>query len=310
MSEHNNSVRIALSERLHNDSSLSTSNVVVFLDTDAQKISTSFRTIDFHHMILDDYLSRLWRSYMSFFNEQKIWDELMNFVNERKRENYIRLNFVLFSDESMIDNTDRMNELRESVHVSQMYRDCAKTLYALLIFAFYFELTSVPERLREDQYHCRDTIQCRLSENSIIKLLARCDIFNLDFITDVETLKHYEDNLDLCLLCHQYQKKIDFLIHHSTQLVIIYAQSITQERRKISAFSQTMQWFENQQKLDVSFETTFHRDLLNRSCKSCISNISLKRSTLDDHQKSQMCKKSQLESQSMRSLLMISEELI
>ena len=126
----------------------------------------------------------------------------MNFVNERKRENYIRLNFVLFSDESTIDNTDRMNELRESVHVSQMYQDCAKTLYALLIFAFYFELTSVLKCLRKDQYYCRDMIQCRLSENSIVKLLARCDIFNLEFITDIKTLKHYEDNLDLCLLCH------------------------------------------------------------------------------------------------------------
>jgi len=128
----------------------------------------------------------------------------MNFVNERKREDFIRLNFVLFSDESTIDNIDRMNELRESVHVSQMYRDCAKTLYALLIFAFYFELTSVSKRLREDQYHCRDTIRCRLLRNSIVKLLVRCDIFNLDFITNVETLRHYEDNLNLCLLCHRY----------------------------------------------------------------------------------------------------------
>lgn len=154
----------------------------------------------------------------------------MNFVNERKREDFIRLNSVLFSDESTIDNIDRMNELRESVHVSQMYLNCTKTLYALLIIAFYFELTSVFERLREDQYHCRDTIRCRLSENSIVKLLTKCDIFNLKFITDIESLKHYEDNLNLCLLCHQYQKKVDFLIRHSTQLVIIYAHSVTQER--------------------------------------------------------------------------------
>ncbi len=310
MSGHNNSVRIALSERLRNDSSLLTPDIVVFLDTDAQKISASLRTTDFRHVILDGYVPRLWRSYMSSFNGQKIWDELMNFVNERKREDYIRLNSVLLSDESAIDNTDRMDELRESVHVSQMYQDCAKTLYALLIFAFYFELASVSERLREGQYHCRDTIRCRLSGNSVVKLLARCDIFNLEFITDVETLKHYGDNLDLCLLCHQYQKKVDFLVRHSTELVIIYVKSVTQGRRKISAFSQAMQWFENQQKLDVSFGTAFHRNLLNRSCKSCIPNISLKRSTLDDHQKSQTCKKSRLEPQSVESLLMISEESI
>ncbi len=158
MSEHNNSVRIALSKRLHNDSYLLISNVVVSLDTDAQKISTSLRTINFRHVILDDYVSRLWRSYMSFFNEQKIWNELMNIMNERKREDFIRLNFVLLNDESTIDNIDRMNELQESVHISQMYLDCAKTLYALLIFAFYFKLTNVSKRLWEDQYHCRDTI--------------------------------------------------------------------------------------------------------------------------------------------------------
>ncbi len=153
-------------------------------------------------------------------------------------------------------------------------------------------------------------IQCHLSENSIIKLLARCDIFNLDFITDVKTLKHYENNLDLYLLYHWYQKKIDFLIHHLIELVIIYTQSITQERRKISAFSQTMQWFENQQKLNVLFKITFYRNLLNWSCKSCILNISLKRSTLNDHQKSQMCKKFQFKSQFIEFLLMISEESI
>ena len=55
---------------------------------------------------------------MSFFNEQKIWDELMNFVKERKWKDYIWLNFVLLSDELTINNTDRMNKLRESVHVS------------------------------------------------------------------------------------------------------------------------------------------------------------------------------------------------
>jgi len=128
----------------------------------------------------------------------------MNFVNKRKRKNFIRLNFVLPSDESTIDNIDRINKLRESVYVSQMYRDYANTLYALLIFAFYFELISVLKRLRENQYYCRNTIRCRLSRNSIVKLLARCNIFNLEFIINIETLKNYEDNLDLCLLCYRY----------------------------------------------------------------------------------------------------------
>ena len=309
MSEHNNPVRIALSKRLRNDSSLLTSDIVVFLDTDAQKTSAFFRVTDFRHVILNGYVPRLWRFYMSSFNGQKIWKELMNSVNERKREDFFRLNIVLPSNESVIDNIDRMNELRESVHVSQMYRDCKKTLYALLVFAFYFELTNV-ERVREGQYRCRDTIRCRLPGMSIIKLLTKINIFNLIFITDVETLSHYEDRLNLCALCHRYQKKVDFSIRHSTELVIIYCESITQGRRKISAFPQTMRWFENHQHLDAPFGTAFHRDLQNRSCKGCIPSLGLKRQILDGQQRSEFYKKPRLQPRSEGSLSKIPEELI
>ncbi len=55
----------------------------------------------------------------------------MNSVDERKREDYIRLNIILPSSESVIYDIDRMGELRESVHVSQIYRACKKALYAL-----------------------------------------------------------------------------------------------------------------------------------------------------------------------------------
>ncbi len=307
MSGHNNPVRIALSERLRNDPSLLAPDVVVSLGTGAQKTSTSPRTTDFRHVILDGYVPRLWRSYMSSFNGQKILDELMNSVDERKREDYIRLNSVLPSDEPAIDNTDRMDELRESVHVPEMYRVCKKTLYALLACAFYFELASI-ERVREGQYHCRGTIRCRLPGIPAVNLLTRCHVSNLVFLTDVETLGYYAGNLDLCVLCHRYQKKVDFVVRHPTELVTIYAESITQGRRKISAFPQAMRWFENHQMLDAPFGTAFHRDLQDRSCKACIPNISLKRPTSNGQQRSQMCKKPRLGPRSEGPLLEIPEE--
>jgi len=71
-------------------------------------------------------------------------------VNKRKRKDFIRLNFVLSSDKLAINNIDRINELRESVYVSQIYQDCAKTLYVLFIFAFYFELANVLKRFQEN----------------------------------------------------------------------------------------------------------------------------------------------------------------
>ncbi|KAL9127045.1 MAG: hypothetical protein Q9217_004009 [Psora testacea] len=207
MSGHNNPIRIALSERQRNDPSLSAPDIVVSLGTGAQKTSASPRTTDFRHVILDGYVPRLWRSYMSSFNGQKIWDELMNSVDKRKREDYIRLNSVLPSDEPAIDNTERMVELQESVHVPEMYQMCKKTLYALLVSEFYFELANV-ERVREGQYHCRGTIRCRLPGIPFVKLLRLYNVSNLIFRTDVETVGYYGGESDLCPLCHRYQKKI------------------------------------------------------------------------------------------------------
>ncbi len=314
MSEHNNSVRSALSKCLQNNSSLLKSDIVVSLDTDTQRALVSSRAIDFRHVILDEYVSWLWRSYMSFFNDQKIWEELMNSLNERNRENYIRLNVFLLSDESTIDNIDHMNELRKSVHIqSRSIEDCEKTLHALIVFAFYFELSNVSEFIREDWYHCRYTIRCRLQRKVVVDLLTWCHKFSLIFVTDVEVLEYYENDLNLCISYHQYQKNIDFFVRHSTEMMIIYVQSVTQERRKINVFSQNMQWFKDQQKLETQFETAYHKDLQHRSCKACFSNslhqnsMTLKRWKSDDQVNFQVCKKSRLQLRDIESLSKIFE---
>ena len=301
MSGYNNPIRIALSERLRNDPSLLAPDLVVSLGTGTEKASPSPRTTDFRHMILDGYVPRLWRSYMSSFNGQKIWDKLINSVDERNREDYIRLNSFLPSDEPVINNTDRMGEMRESVHVPQMFRDCKKTLYVLLVSAFYFELASAPERVREGQYRCHGTLWCRLPGMSIVKLLTRFNVSNLVFATDVETLGYCGGRIDLCALCHRYQKKADFLVRHPTELVTFYGESVTQGRRKISAFPQSIEWFQQQQKLDAPFGTAYHRDLQHRSCKLYIPNT-LKRQKSDDQGRSQTRKKPRLQQRSLESL--------
>ena len=73
-----------------------------------------------------------------------------------------------------------------------------------------------------------------------MKLLRTHDVSNLVFRTDVETLGYYRGESDLCGLCYRYQKKVDFLVRHPTELVTIYTESVTQGRRKISAFPQTV----------------------------------------------------------------------
>ena len=305
MSGHNNPVRIALSERQRNDPSLSAPDLVVSLGTGAQKTPASPRITNFRHVILDGYVPRLWRSYMSSFNGQKIWDELMNSVDEQRRQDYIRLNSVLPRDEPAIDNTDRMVELRESVHIQETYRMCQKTLYAVLVSGFYFELSST-ERAREGQYHCRGTVRCRLPGASLVRLL-RMHVSNLVFRTDVETLGYYGGESDLCASCYRYQKKVDFWVRHPTEIVTIYADNITQGRRKLSAFPQSIRWFEKQQNLDAPFGTAFHGDLQYRSCTDCLPK---KRSISNGLHRPRTCKKPRYRLPDEGSLSEISEESV
>jgi len=294
MSGHNNPVRIALSERRRNDPSLSFPDIVVSLGTGTQKTSLSPRSSDFRHVILDGYLPRLWRSYMSSFNGQKIWDELMNSVEETHRKSYIRLNSLLPSNEPAIDNVDRMTEMRESVHVPEIVQDCKKTLFALLVSAFYFELRDIPEKARDGRCHCFGTIRCRLPGTAVVNLLRQCNTSNLVFLTAAETLGHYEGELDLCSSCHRYQKFVDFSIRHPSELVTIYVQSVTQGRRKISAFPQTMQWFVIQQRLRAPFGTPYHRGSKPRLCISCNSSAAHKRPLSGDERAGRSLKKIRL----------------
>ena len=304
MSGHNNPIRIALSERQRNNPSLSAPDLVVSLGTGAQRTSPSPKNTDFRHVILDGYIPRLWRSYMSSFNGQKTWDEHINSVDERKREDYIRLNSVLPSDEPAIDNTERMSELQANVYVPEMFQSCEKTLYALLVSQFYFELLTI-ERIREGQYHCRGTIRCRLPGIPLVKLLKAQGISNLIFRTNARSLGYYGGKSDLCAVCRRYQKKIDFQIRHPTELITIYTESVTQGQRKISAFPQTMKWFEKQQKLDAPFGTAFHRELQVRSCRACLS---LKRSIGHGEQGPRICKKARYEPSDEGSLVEIPKE--
>jgi len=91
-------------------------------------------------VIFDGYVSRLWRLYMFFFDGQKIWNKLINHVNKKHRERYIRLNIFLPKDPLVFNNTNYINKLRKNTHLPQSLQDYKETLYALFVFAFYFEL--------------------------------------------------------------------------------------------------------------------------------------------------------------------------
>ena len=267
MSGHNNPANITLWEIQQIDPSTPKPDIVVSLGTGTGRTSASSKATEFRHVLLDGYVPRLWRSYMSSFDGQKIWDELMNHVDERNREHYIRLNVSLSDDQPALDNTECMDELRARVHLPQSMQDCKKTLYALLVSAFYFELR-IARFLQEGRYHCQGTIKCRLPGDAVVNLLTDFCTSSLAFTTDVETLGYYGGAQDLCFSCHRYRLKVEFFVRHPAEHMTIYMQGVTQGRRRISAFPQTMKWFSHQQHLEDHFGTAYH-DPLTRICESC-----------------------------------------
>lgn len=281
MSGHNNPIKLALWESFRMDPSLSKPDVVVSVGTGTRKNSVSPRFTSFRHVLFDGYIPRLWRAYMSSFDGESNFRDVVNNLDEESRDDYKRLNIFLPIDEPGIDNTSRMGELQESVHLNtQLMENCQITVYALLITAFYFELDSLPRNLPEGRFHCSGTIRCRLPGKAIVELLERVHPSQLVFVTNTRTLGYYNGRRDLCPMCQRYRKKVEFNVRDLGQLTYIGVRSPKRPQRKISAFPKTMQWFIDRQGLNAPFGTAYHKDLWSHSCKSCMANgsyFSLKR---------------------------------
>lgn len=207
---------------------------------------------------------------MLSFDDESNFRDVVNNLNRESRKDYKRLNVVLSRNESTINNTNRMNELRQLVHLNpQMIQKCETTIYALLITSFYFQLSCVSNSLPRNRIRCLEMIRCRLLDEIMVKLLERIHSSRLFFVTHSKALGYYHDKRDLCSSCQRYRKSMEFIVRDLRQSTNIYATSARRSRRKINAFSQTMQWFIDQQHLDASFGTIYHGSL-NHSCKSYV----------------------------------------
>ncbi len=253
--KHNNSVNLTLWESRQIWSSVVQSDIVISLEIGTEKDCTSPRAPNFRHVLRDEFISRLYRSFLSSLDGEGTWRELMNRLNERSREDYFRLNISFSGQESAIDDINCMNDLRASVHLRpRMFQDIKSIASALLASTFFFELITIP-LFGSCMFHCQEIIRCRLQDNVIIQALARIHSSNLSFVTDLGTLDLLNFKENVCHLCHRYYKQVNFYIRHSSDSIVIYLQSDSHKRRKLDDFPQTMNWFVRQQNLDAVFET-------------------------------------------------------
>lgn len=238
--KHNNSVNLTLWKCHQIWSSIVQSDIVISLEIETEKDCTSSRAFNFRHVLRDEFISQLYRSFLSSLDDESTWRELMNRLNERSREDYFRLNISFSSQESAIDDINCINDLRASVHLrSRMFQDNRSIVSTLLTFTFFFKLITI-FLFDSRMFHCQEIIRCRLQDNVIIQALARIHSSNLSFVTDLEKLDLLNFKDDVCHLCHWYCKQVNFYIRHSSDFIVVYLQSNHHKRRKLDDFSQTM----------------------------------------------------------------------
>lgn len=267
--KHNNPVNLALWESHQIWPSIVQPDIVVSLGTETEKDCTSPRAPNFRHVLRDEFIPRLYRSFLSSLDGEGTWRELMNRLNERSQGDYFRLNISFSGQKPAIDDVDCMNDLRTSVHLRpRMFQDNRSIASALLASAFFFELTTIP-LFDSRMFHCHGAIRCRLQGNVIIQALARIHSSDLSFVTDFEMLDLLNRKEDVCHLCYRYCKQVNFYIRHPSDFIAVYLQSDPHKRRKLDGFPQTMDWFIRQQNLDAVFGTANHEAPGKLDCRAC-----------------------------------------
>lgn len=108
-----------------------------------------------------------------------------------------------------------------------------------------------------------------MQDNVIIQALAWIHSSNLSFVTDFETLSLLNFKENVCHLCHWYCKQVNFYVRHSSNFIVVYLQSNSHNRRKLNDFSQTVNWFIQQQNLDTVFEMINHETFDKLNCRVC-----------------------------------------
>lgn len=234
---------------------------------------------------MNGFVPRLWRSFMSSLDGQKVWQDVLNRLDQQSRGDYFRLNVFLPYEEPRIDDISSMPKLRTSVHAQpQLSQNCSEVATALLVASFYFELTELP-RLSSGRYICQGSIRSRLSGSVCVTASDRVLGLDWSFVTDTEVLAHYRGAEDLCSECSRYCKKVRFMVRSPHESFTLFVQS-SSRTRKISGFPKPIRWFQTEQHLGWPFGTAYHDADEQHSCNACsflysTNNTSHKRNSND-----------------------------
>lgn len=242
--------------------------MVLSLSTGTNKASVSPSAPNFRHVILDGFIPRLYRSFISSLDGQSVWQDLQNRLDNETRKDFFRLNVTLTEKLFTIDNVNCMQELRDNVYEQSDCQQESEILHAMLLSSLFFELSQTPT-FTDGAYHCYGIVRSRLDGRHLLDALRKLQRSHWAVVTDKEILGYLDPERNVCKLCRCYKMNVEVTVRHPTNTITIYLQSVTKVRRKISGFPQTMQWFITQQNLDANFGTPYHNAKAYSNCKAC-----------------------------------------
>lgn len=205
---------------------------------------------------------------MSSLDGERAWRDLANRLDDKSKPNYFRLNVPFSGEEPRLDDVERVEELRRSVHLQpDGPKDRTGIAFALLVTSFFFELDTIPI-FEEGRYFCQGVIRCRNNPRSVTRSLNKLFGTHLEFTTSTVSLGLLSVD-DVCGTCQLYQRRVRFYVRHLEETVNIYLKANNLERRKLSGFPHDMAWFVSRQRLSMPFGNADHDNPGNFKCGAC-----------------------------------------
>ncbi|KAL9083483.1 MAG: hypothetical protein Q9165_008510 [Trypethelium subeluteriae] len=272
--KHNNPINLALTETRAIWPTSSCPDVVLSLGTGMAETQSPVAP-HFRHVFNDGFIPRLYRSFMSSFDGESVWRDLQNRLDERAKRDYFRFNLEM-QDTPLIDDTSRMNEFRQSVSAQPSTREhCHDVTIALLVSCFFFELETVP-CFDKGVYRCEGTVRCRTASENVARVLS-AQYTRIEYVTDGGVLGAFDSYHDVCWACRRYSKRLLFYVQHPSDVISLELRLGDHQRRRLSGFPQSMEWFVRQQGLDADFGAPDHGSPGTLYCRVCDPTRSLLR---------------------------------
>ena len=185
---------------------------------------------------------------MLFLDDQQI-QNLINNTHKNLRLVYHHLNIRLSAEESAIDDVTHISELSSIISHQLQIKDLL-FLFFLLMISFFFKLKTASIFSSTEVYFCENFICCWFCIWVMINALNKLEPFNFIFVNDHKKIfEYFNEQWNVCIACHQYNKTVNFKICHFSEVVSIYMQGVRHQCTRLSDFSHKIQWFINKQKL-------------------------------------------------------------